>query len=225
MIYLLFGVISTLTAAAVAVFGARKGVADFGEKLKIYKPCGEEISPYRGKTLILTILICAALAAALLISLYKNVNWINFCKLYGAAVIVFCAAMVDSKRKIIPNVLIVTGVVFRLAIYGWELLSKADMGAIVRNDIVGLLLGFGVLSLVCLLTKGALGFGDAKLFGIIGITCGAFCTYTTLFFSLIVSLAVSLIGLLRKKLGRKDAFPFGPCIAVGYAAAILLKCY
>ena len=79
--------------------------------------------------------------------------------------------------------------------------------------------------MVFVITKGALGFGDVKLFGIIGLISGGFCTYSTLLVSLLVSVVVSVIGLIRKKIGRKDAIPFGPCIAIGYLVVIFLASY
>ena len=227
MIYVLFLFIAVLSAAALSVFGARMGVIDFGDKLPLYRPAAaeSEIRPYKGIKLALIIMICFAALAAIQVSLYTNTSLINFVKIYGVGVIVVAAAVVDSKRRIIPNLLILTGLAFRLLLYGWELISKTEMKGILINDLIGLLLGFGLLALVSLLTKGALGLGDAKLFGIIGITCGVYCTYSTLLISLVVSVVVSVVGMIMKKMTRKDAFPFGPCIAVGYLLTILLKSY
>lgn len=227
MIYILFVLIALISVAGIFTFAARKGVADFGNKLPLYKAAETEteVQPYGGAQLTLLIIICAAAAVAIQIFLYKNTNIVNFVKLYGIGTIVFAAAVVDSKRRIIPNVLILTGVLFRLGLYAWELIAKADMMAILRNDLIGLCLGFGLLGVVSLISKGALGFGDAKLFGVIGITCGTYCTYSTLFISLIISVVVSVIGMLTKKMTRKDAFPFGPCIAAGYFLTIILNSY
>ncbi len=227
MIYILFVLIAFASAAAICVFAARMGVVDFGDKLPLYKPAkaDHEVSPYRGAFLALLILICVAATTAIQILLYKNTSTINFVKLYGTCIIIFAAALVDSKRRIIPNLLIIAGLIFRLLLYIWELLSEADMGVILRNDLIGLVLGFGLLGIVSFASKGALGFGDAKLLGMIGITCGTYCTYSTLLISLILSVAVAVIGMLRKKMTRKDTFPFGPCIAAGYFLTILLNSY
>ena len=64
-----------------------------------------------------------------------------------------------------------------------------------------------------------------QLFGVIGLVSGAFCTYSTLLLSLVISAVVSLVNIARKKMGRKDSFPFGPCIAIGYILVILLTSY
>ncbi len=225
MIYLLFVVIAVLTVCAVVFVGAQKGVIDTGEKLNIYKKCEDDITPFKETALILITTICFALALVIQISLYKNTSVVSFIKLYGVFVIVLCAAVVDFKRKIIPNVLIICGLVFRAVIYIYEFFFLDNIKQIFTNDLIGFAIGFVFLGLVSFLTKGSLGFGDAKLFGIIGITSGAFCTYSTLFASLIISAVVSLISLARRKMGRKDTFPFGPCITAGYIITLLLTSY
>lgn len=225
MIYLLFLLIAALTTLAVIYIGSLKGVIDTG-KFNIYKPCEEEITPYKGKSLILLTTICFAYFLAAQVSLYKNTEVINFVKLFGLAFIIVSTGVIDSKRKIIPNELIVLGLIFRAGIYVYEIFfSAGDLKAIVINDVIGFAIGFVLLAVVSLLSKGALGFGDAKLFGIIGWTSSSFCTYSTLLVSLVISTIVSLVNIARKKMGRKDTFPFGPCIAIGYIIVVLLTSY
>ena len=225
MVYLLFVGIAILSVCAIAFFCARKGVIDFGDKLKVYKSCEEDIVPYKGKFLILILAICFALALAIQISLYKNTEVINFVKLYGLFLIVLCAGIVDAKRRIIPNFLILSGVVFRAGLYVYEIFFTEVIKDVIKNDLIGFVIGFVFLALVSLISKGSLGFGDAKLFGIIGITVGSFCTYSTLLVSLLISTVVSVVSILRKKMSRKDSFPFGPCIAAGYVIVVLLTSY
>ncbi len=225
MIYLLFALIAALSTIAVIFVGSFKGVIDTG-KFNMYKPCEDEIIPYKGKPLIMLIIICFVLSVAIQISLYINTTIISFIKLYGLFVIVFSAGVIDSKRKIIPNLLIVVGLIFRALIYVCEVFfARETLKSVFINDMIGFAIGFLLLALVSFLSKGALGFGDAKLFGIIGITSGSFCTYSTLLASLIISVIVSIINIVRKKMGRKDSFPFGPCIAAGYIIVILLTSY
>ncbi|MBQ2943211.1 MAG: prepilin peptidase [Ruminococcus sp.] len=225
MIYLLFSLIAALSTIAMIFIGSFKGVIDTG-KFNIYKPCEDEIIPYKGKSLILLTIICFVISFAIQISLYMNTSVVSFIKLYGLFVIVFCAGVIDSKRKIIPNLLIVVGLIFRTLIYIYEVFFvRETLKSVFFNDMIGFAIGFLLLALVSFLSKGALGFGDAKLFGIIGITSGSFCTYSTLLASLIISVIVSIINIVRKKMGRKDSFPFGPCIAAGYVIVILLTSY
>lgn len=226
MNYILSVIIAMLTVAFTLVISARKGAVDCGNKFKIYKSCGDDlVIPFSGISLGMLTIVCFASAVALQISLYKNTSVVNFVKLYGLFVIVLTAAVVDAKRKIIPNILIIFGISFRLVIYVYEVINVENFKEIFINDLIGFCVGFVFLALVSVLSKGALGFGDAKLFGVIGITSGAYCTYSTLLISLVVSVVVSLVNIGRKKMGRKDSFPFGPCIAMGYIIVILLTSY
>ena len=225
MIYLLFVFIALVSVCAILYICGRKGVVDIGSKLKIYKPCEEDVVPYKGKSLILITMICFAVALPVQISLYKNTVTINFVKLYGLLLIVLSAGIIDAKRRIIPNVLVITGLVFRLLIYIYEFIYVDSVKDVLVNDLIGFAIGFVLLALVSLISKGSLGFGDAKLFGVIGITAGSFCTYSTLLVSLVISTIVSVVNIARKKMGRKDSFPFGPCIAAGYVIVVLLTSY
>lgn len=225
MIYAVFTLVAILATLFVVYLGSAKGVINTG-KFNIYKPCEETIIPYKGKNLILLTIICFVLALAMQISLYMNTSIVNLIKLFGLFMIVFSAAVIDSKRKIIPNLLIVIGLIFRCAIYLYEIFFvKEGLKEIIINDLIGFAIGFVLLALVSFLSKGALGFGDAKLFGIIGLTSGSFCTYSTLLASLIISTVFSVIKIVGKKMGRKDTIPFGPCIAAGYVIAVLLTSY
>lgn len=225
MIYLMFALIALVSVCAILFICGRKGVIDTGNKLKLYKPCEEDIVPYRGKNVILITMICFAVALAVQISLYKNTVTINFVKLYGLLLIVLSAGIIDAKRRIIPNVLVLAGLIFRLLIYIYEFVYVDAIKDVIINDLIGFAIGFVLLALVSLVSKGSLGFGDAKLFGVIGITAGSFCTYSTLLVSLVISTVVSVVNIARKKMGRKDSFPFGPCIAAGYVIVVLLTSY
>lgn len=225
MIYLLFIAIAVCSTIAILLFTSRMAAVDLGEKIKIYRKSNDDIVPFQGNKLILITTICFVVATILQISLYKNTGIVNFIKLFVLYMIVAAAAIIDYKRRIIPNVLVGFGLLVRVGVYAYEIFSKADIKSILTNDLIGLAIGFGILALVSFITKGSIGFGDAKLFGIIGIMSGSFCTYSTLLASLILSTIVSLIGLARKKIGRKDSISFGPCIAVGYVIVLLLTSY
>lgn len=223
MIYLLFVFVAVLSVLVAEVYGARKGVVKLK---KVYKKCEEkEIAPFEGVTLILITIVCFAVAVAIQISLYKNTSILNFIKLYGLFLIVLAAAIVDAKRRIIPNLLVLIGLVFRIGIYVYEFFTVDDIKTVLINDLIGFAIGFGFLAIVSLVTKGALGFGDVKLFGIIGILSGSFCTYSTLLVSLVITTVFSLIKMGAKKMTRKDSVPFGPSIAIGYILAVLLTSY
>lgn len=223
-IYIIFAFIALLTEAASLCFTSRRGVTDI--KLPHLYKSTEECKPLGTLALITTITVCLMLYFVSQISLYKNADTVGFIKLYGVLFIVLTCALIDLKRRIIPNELIIIGLAFRVGIYIYEVITlKGEIVSVLKTDLIGFCIGFVFLALVSLITKGSMGMGDAKLFGVIGLTCGAFCTYSTLLISLILSALFSVAAILLKKMGRHDSFPYGPCIAVGYVATILLVGY
>lgn len=170
--------------------------------------------------------IALMMIIATLLTMRNVANYLNYLKLILLLGIVSAAGVVDFKKTIIPNFLILTGLGFRVVIYIIEFfLFKETFVPQIKSDLLGFAFGFGFLLIVSLISRGALGFGDVKLFGVIGLLSGAICTYYTLIFCLLVSAVVSIILLILKKKSRKDSIPFGPCIAIGYFIALALSCY
>lgn len=226
MKYLLFLAITLLSVVFEIVFLSLCGVSNtfkFIKPLTKYKD--DKIEPYKNLRLALILVISAAIFYTAQLSLYHNTTVTNLVKLYGLLIIILTAAIIDLKKQIIPNILIILGLSFRLGIYIYEIFSVEDIKTTVINDAIGFAIGFVLLALVSVITKQGIGFGDAKLFGVIGLTSGSFCTYSTLFASLLISAFVSIILLISGKKGKKDSIPFGPCIALGYVVVLFLTSY
>lgn len=90
------------------------------------------------------------------------------------------------------------------------------------DSIVGAVVGFGVLFLIAIVSKGGMGGGDIKLFFVIGLVLGWVPTLLTLFLASIIGTVIGVISLRRTKQGRKTPIPFGPSIAI---AAIIAYYY
>ncbi|MEK5147577.1 prepilin peptidase [Psychrobacillus sp. FSL K6-4615] len=90
------------------------------------------------------------------------------------------------------------------------------------DSIVGAVVGFGVLFLIAIVSKGGMGGGDIKLFFVIGLVLGWVPTLLTLFLASIIGTVIGVISLKRTKQGRKTPIPFGPSIAI---AAIIAYFY
>lgn len=90
------------------------------------------------------------------------------------------------------------------------------------DSIVGAVVGFGVLFLIAIASKGGMGGGDIKLFFVIGLVLGWVPTLLTLFLASIIGTVIGVISLRRTKQGRKTPIPFGPSIAI---AAIIAYFY
>lgn len=226
MIYLLFTAVAVLSALAVYIYCSFEGVfSPIYKKLPLKQQTEEATAPFsEGLSLIIATTVIPVLLLVQTV-LYKNTQTVAFIKLYVLLVIVISAGIIDFKKKIIPNLLVCFGLLFWVGITVYDVVNASERKALFTSELLGFALGFGLLAVVSLITKGAIGFGDVKLFGIIGLIGGAFCTYSTLLVSLIVSVVVAMIGLITKKIGRKDSIPFGPCITVGYLIVLFLGSY
>lgn len=153
-------------------------------------------------------------------------NIISIIKLLTILLLLETVAIIDAKLRIIPNKLMLFALGVRLVLYIFEFIFfKDDFKPILKSDFIGFCFGFGLLLLASLISKGGMGFGDVKLFGVIGITAGFTCTFSTLFVALIGSAIYGIITLLTKKHDKKSSVPFGPFVYVGYLVCMALAVY
>ena len=83
------------------------------------------------------------------------------------------------------------------------------------DSLLGAVIGFSILLLIAVVSKGGMGGGDIKLFLLIGLVLGTIHTLLTLFLASVVGMIVGGIVLKVRGQGRKTPLPFGPSIAVG----------
>lgn len=151
-------------------------------------------------------------------------NLLSFTKVMTLYQIIYCAAVVDYRKKIIPNVLIAFGTIFKILCFFFEATwYQNDWKVILVQDFMGFLIGAGVLFLVYLFAKNAIGMGDIKLFGIIGITCGFEHTYTILFLSVLLAACYGIFLILFRKQKRNCEMAFAPFILIGYISSIIIS--
>lgn len=137
--------------------------------------------------------------------------------------IIGCAALTDQKRHKIPNLLILFGLVSRLIIYILEFIWAREIFFIVlKNDGIGFLIGFVLLFIIAVITKGGIGFGDVKLFGVLGLMAGSGGVFITLFLSLALNSVTALILIGMKKKTMKSKMPMAPFIYAGYALVCII---
>ncbi len=127
-----------------------------------------------------------------------------------------CTFIIDYKLQIIPNRLNLTifeiGLIFAF-LYG---LSNA---AITINMLLGMLVGGGIFLLITLVGgffygKEAMGFGDVKLMGALGLYFGLSNIIIITLVSFLIG-AILSIGLLVTKIKKSDEYiPFGPFIVI-----------
>ena len=98
------------------------------------------------------------------------------------------------------------------------------------SPILGASIGFCLLLLIAVVSKGGMGGGDIKLFTVLGIVLGWKLVLFAFFMSTLFGAVFGLIGMLLKKVERGKPMPFGPYIAIGalvsyYYGEILIGWY
>lgn len=90
------------------------------------------------------------------------------------------------------------------------------------DSLLGAVVGFGILYLIAIVSKGGMGGGDIKLFFLIGLVLGTLNSLLTLFLAAFIGMIVGIVVLKVRNQGRKTPVPFGPSIAL---AAIIVYFY
>ncbi|HLN64230.1 MAG TPA: A24 family peptidase [Symbiobacteriaceae bacterium] len=128
------------------------------------------------------------------------------------------ASVPDLHAKIIPNELVLAGL-------GAGLILLFALPYPEKTWLQGLGGGagaFALLLLIALVARGGMGEGDVKLAAVIGLFLGGWWGVMGLVFGFLAGGLVSGLLLLFRLVGRKDAIPFGPWLAIG---AILTALY
>jgi leader peptidase (prepilin peptidase) / N-methyltransferase len=83
------------------------------------------------------------------------------------------------------------------------------------DPLLGAFIGFTLLFLLAVVSRGGMGGGDVKLFAVIGLVLGWKGVLLALFLSTLYGSIVGIIGLIIGKVERGKPIPFGPFIALG----------
>jgi len=83
------------------------------------------------------------------------------------------------------------------------------------DALIGGSVGFLLIMIIILVSKGGMGAGDMKLFGVLGIILGWKLTLLTLFIASLVGAVIGGILMATKKIKRGQPIPFGPYILLG----------
>jgi leader peptidase (prepilin peptidase)/N-methyltransferase len=89
------------------------------------------------------------------------------------------------------------------------------------DGLSGALLGFGVVAVIILASRGGMGWGDAGLAGGMGAALGWKLMAVGLYSGFMIGGVTALVLLLAKRVTRKQALPLVPFLALGGLVAIL----
>lgn len=141
------------------------------------------------------------------------------CLMAGLMVI----ARVDREKMIIPNeyLLFLTLLWVVLTVEAGLWYGSGFLGELVQA-VFGLLLGVSVFVIARIISPGAIGMGDIKLFAVLGIYFGVDNILMVMLASLVAAAVVGVVKVLGKKLAMKEALCMGPYIAFGTLIVMVL---
>lgn len=128
--------------------------------------------------------------------------------------LVVCS-LIDLDYQIIPD-----RVNLVLFLAGFLLLSLQSTALLV-NGLIGAVVGFGVLFLIAVASKGGMGGGDVKLAAVLGLYLGWSNILLALFLSSLIGSIVGLTWAAIKRKNLKTALPFGPFLSIASMIVIL----
>ncbi len=142
-----------------------------------------------------------------------NLDLIKFIILTPMLLSVF---VIDYKLQIIPNRLNLT--IFEVGLIFTFLYGLSNI-AISINMILGMLVGGGIFLLITLVGgliygKEAMGFGDVKLMGALGLYFGMSNIIVITLLAFLIGAILSILLLVSKKRKSSEYIPFGPFIVI-----------
>ncbi|MBB6216605.1 leader peptidase (prepilin peptidase)/N-methyltransferase [Anaerosolibacter carboniphilus] len=173
--------------------------------------CGEKIS--------LQYPMIEALNGLIYVLLYTRFGYsLDFIQYAALSSLLLTISLIDIQHQIIPDHLTFIGLMLAL---GFGMSTFIEVEGTLGAHLLGLLIGGGFLLLVAFVTNGAMGGGDIKLMGMLGLWLGWKWTLLTMLLSFVIGACVSLLLLVAKIKTRKDAIPFGPFIAIAALMTVL----
>lgn len=131
--------------------------------------------------------------------------------LFSALVVI---TFIDLDHQIIPDLITLPGIPIGF------LLASTVLPAGVKNSLVGILLGGGLLYLVAFVSRGGMGGGDIKLMAMVGAFLGWKAVLLTIFIGSLLGSIVGIFLMVFKGKGRKHPVPFGPFLSLGTIVSI-----
>ena len=178
--------------------------------------CGQKISPRYALVELLT--------GILFVLVYKAYGYSTITLYYLLLVsLLVVITFIDLNHYIIPDELIIFGLI------GASIFNILGQGISIKDSLLGgLICGGGMLALIylieLLIKKEAMGGGDIKLFGMVGLFLGIKLGMITILLSVYVGAIYGVGSIIYSKMKQKEynsIIPYGPFISVGALISIL----
>lgn len=167
--------------------------------------CGARISPLYPCVEILT--------AVLFVGLYSLMGpGMELAKALVLVSVLIVAAFTDLRRMVIPDRLLVFGLVAGILFCFFDGWKQAVIGALAAG---------APLLVLALASRGGMGMGDIKLAGLVGFYLGWEKALLGIFMAAVAGALTGGILLAGGRLKRKQPFPFAPFLAGGALVALI----
>lgn len=124
-------------------------------------------------------------------------------------------ALIDLEHKLILNRIVYPSIVVVLIIDA--LLPQPG----IIKGVIGGAIGFGLLLILAIVSRGGMGWGDVKMAALIGLVTGFPLVFIALLIGIILGGLVAGILLLLKIKKRKESIPFGPFLSLSTMLTLL----
>lgn len=141
------------------------------------------------------------------ISLYKYIILIS---------LVFLSALIDAKKQIIPNLIVLVLLVVVILFDLYQVVLNIDNAMVFSlSFLLGGCIAFIIFFISMLISRGGIGAGDVKLLTVIGLSVGIATILDILFYILLSCFIFSIVMLILRKVKLKDSIPMAPFIYIG----------
>lgn len=123
--------------------------------------------------------------------------------------------VLDLRTKVIPDVVTLPGIAYALAVAAF--VESPSLG----QALLGAVAGGGIVFLVAVVSRGAVGGGDIKLMAMLGAALGWKGALAVLAFSQVAAALVALGLLIARRAGRRDPLPVGAIMSLLGAVMLL----
>jgi leader peptidase (prepilin peptidase)/N-methyltransferase len=132
------------------------------------------------------------------------------------AVFLLAVLVIDLEHRVVLNVMLAPAAVAALVV------SILPGGPTPEQALVGGAVGFAAFFVIGLIGRGALGYGDVKLAGVIGLMAGYPSVIAALFAGILLGGLAALALIIARKATRKTAIAYAPYLVLGALAVILV---
>lgn len=125
-------------------------------------------------------------------------------------------ALIDLKRRLIPSHILWVMLIVRIVFFILELQSAEEYQSFLITSVaVGAVIGGGIMLIVHAISRGGLGWGDVKLFALLGFYVGSSHMLQLLVYCFLLSSLTGVGMLIFKKAHLQDQMPLAPFAFLG----------